>query len=513
MKNIYYLIGIIGFLSADLLGSSSQKIIVRSVNLRGFHVLESSELLSVIKTKPSSLFNKQYFDRRLQKFDAISLKTFYISKGFINAIVKDSVHIQDNYADVYFNLEEGKQIFLKNVNIFGNSTISENQILFFLKLRVGSYYNPIDLNKNLPILKSEYQKFGKLFTEIDVYESLNDSAEIIIDINEGKDVYIETYLIEGLKSIKSNIVVRELTFNQKDLYRKDEIDLSQRRLLESGIFSYAQISPSPILGSDSTVHLKIHVKQFKSREWQSIGGYYPIEYYEGAEPLPGAGAEFGWRNRSLNFTTTNFNIKLAGYIIPSQDYMYPKITFNTDIGNQWFLQRRLPTQIGFFYETFKAFGRFQDPYISRYGFKFVNQRNLNDRSYLHSELKWEKFFETEELEQRTYTLTTYIDRTDNLIMPSTGFRFFSIFHMSGGILGGSKSFYKLDFGFNHYSKIYKSTIFAGRYKIGKIYDWDMTNLQDTQYDLFYLGGSSSLRGWDMLRFKIASNGNPVGDLF
>ena len=202
MKNIYYLIGIIGFLSVDLLGSSSQKIIVRSVNLRGSHVLESSELLSVIKTKPSSLFNKQYFDRRLQKFDAISLKTFYISKGFINAIVKDSVHIQDNYADVYFNLEEGKQIFLKNVNIFGNSTISENQILFFLKLRVGSYYNPIDLNKNLPILKSEYQKFGKLFTEIDVYESLNDSAEIIIDINEGKDVYIETYLIEGLKSIK-----------------------------------------------------------------------------------------------------------------------------------------------------------------------------------------------------------------------------------------------------------------------------------------------------------------------
>ena len=94
--------------------------------------------------------------------------------------------------------------------------------------------------------------------------------------------------------------------------------------------------------------------------------------------------------------------------------------------------------------------------------------------------------------------------------------------MSGGILGGSKSFYKIDFGFNHYSVIVNNFIFAGRYKIGKIIGWHSSSLDDPQFDLFYLGGSSSLRGWDMMRFQeytvidttsMTISKIPLGDFF
>ncbi len=514
MKKKFMLFVLIATLSSNLFGESKTKLVVRSVNINGVHSLNSFDLLRVIRTKPSSVFNKEYFDRRLVKFDAISLKTFCISQGFLSSTVKDSVVIQDESVNIYFNIIEGDQVILKQAKVLGNYKILESRILDILSLKVNNPYNPIALNKNLSELNNEYQRFGKLFNKINVYESVEDSAEIMIEINEGKDVYIKSFSIEGIEGINHYLAERELTFNKGEIYHKDKIDHSQRRLLETGIFSFAQISPAPISGSDSTAHLTIHMKQFKPREWQSIGGYYPIEYYEGAEPLPGAGAEIGWRNRSINASTTNLNMNLAGYLIPSQDYFYPKITFNINIGNQWFLKRRIPTQIGYFLENFKPYGQFKDSFIARYGFQIVNQNNLTERSYLLSELKWEKFSETKNLEHRTYKLTSYIDRTDHPIISTSGYRLTGMFHMSGGILGGSKSFYKIDLGFNHYSIIVNNYIFAGRYKIGKIFGWDSSNSDDSQFDLFYLGGSSSLRGWDMMRFQIDEDtGNPSGDVF
>jgi len=514
MKKNFVLFVLIATLSSILLGESDTKLVVRSVNIHGAHSLNSFDLLRVIRTKPSSLFNKEYFDRRLVKFDAISLKTYYISQGFLSSIVEDSVVIMDEFANIYFNINEGNQVILKQAKVLDNYKLPESQILEILSLKVNNPYNPIDLNKNLSELNNEYQRHGKLFNKINVYESVEDSAEIIIGINEGKDVYIESFSVEGIEGIKPFLAERELTFNKGEIYNKDEIDHSQRRLLETGIFSFAHISPTRISGNDSTVHLTIHVKQFKPREWQSIGGYYPIEYYEGAEPLPGAGAEIGWRNRSLNYSTTNLNINLSGYLIPDKEDMYPKIIFNINLGNQWFLQKRIPTKIGLFYEKFKPYGRSKDPFIARYGFRIVNQNNLTERSNLLSELKWEKFDDEKDLEQRTYTLTSYIDQTDHPIISTSGYKLTGMLHMAGGILGGSKSFYKIDFGFNHYSVIVNNFIFAGRYKIGKIIGWDSSNWDDPQFDLFYLGGSSSLRGWDMMQFKIDEDtGNPLGDFF
>jgi hypothetical protein len=75
MKKNFVLFVLIATLSSILLGESDTKLVVRSVNIHGAHSLNSFDLLRVIRTKPSSLFNKEYFDRRLVKFDAISLKT------------------------------------------------------------------------------------------------------------------------------------------------------------------------------------------------------------------------------------------------------------------------------------------------------------------------------------------------------------------------------------------------------------------------------------------------------
>jgi outer membrane protein assembly factor BamA len=103
-----------------------------------------------------------------------------------------------------------------------------------------------------------------------------------------------------------------------------------------------------------------------------------------------------------------------------------------------------------------------------------------------------------------------LDKSDNPLYPTKGNRYSLIINKTGGILGGNRDFFKIDLGITNYNS-FGPIVIAGQLKIGKIYGWN-TNYKDYQYDLFYLGGSTSLRGWDMLRFKVDEENNPQGDI-
>ena len=81
---------------------------------------------------------------------------------------------------------------------------------------------------------------------------------------------------------------------------------------------------------------------------------------------------------------------------------------------------------------------------------------------------------------------------------------------AGGILRGNRTFLKLDFGISTYNTIFWKIILAGRIKYGFMYGWD-SKYKDPQYDKFYLGGSTSLRGWQTYRFKEDDENNPQGE--
>ena len=49
-----------------------------------------------------------------------------------------------------------------------------------------------------------------------------------------------------------------------------------------------------------------------------------------------------------------------------------------------------------------------------------------------------------------------------------------------------------------------------RIQFGKIWGWD-ENYDDYSFEKFYLGGSTSMRGWEVLRFSENENNEPNGE--
>ena len=510
-----FLLGI-SFFSCFLL--ASQKKTVKTVSIIGAEIVKESLILSAMRTKKSTIFSSQEFDSRILRLDAISVKTLYISNGFLEVSVEDSTRIVDGKVHVFLKISEGKQYFLRSVEIQGNQTITDKTINKILEFIPKKPYDPVTANKNLSLVRQEYEQYGKLSSSIMITDKIGDSVNVQIQVEEGPDVYIDTFFIEGLQSLGEDNVTREIAFKSGDLYKKEEIDLTKRRILQTGVFSYAGITPLPVAGSDTTVNVLIELRQFTQKQWSSEGGYFPIEYYRGVEPIPGIGGEIEWRNRSLARSTTNFSARVIVQGLLSEDYLYliyPKFGMDMDFSNQWFLERRIPTRIRLFYETFTNLG--QEGSLSpvmRYGLQLTSHKKLDKFSFIETGLNWEQFIgfenDQQEIEQRTFKMRGLLDRSDNPLFPHNGYRLTGEVSQTGGILGGTRDYVKIDLGINKYIQIHKKIVLAGRLKYGMIFGWE-ESYNDVQYEKFYLGGSSSLRGWDMLKFK-TDDGMPNGDI-
>ena len=511
-----FLLGI-SFFSCFLL--ASQKKTVKTVSILGAEIVKESLILSAMRMKKSTIFSSQEFDSRILRLDAISVKTLYISNGFLEVSVEDSTRIVDGKVHIFLKISEGKQYFLRSVEIQGNQTITDKTINKILEFIPKKPYDPVTANKNLSLVRQEYEQYGKLFSSIMITDKIGDSVNVQLQVEEGPDVYIDTFFIEGLQNLGEDNVTREIAFKSGDLYKKEEIDLTKRRILQTGVFSYAGITPLPVAGSDTTVNVLIELRQFTPKQWSSEGGYFPIEYYRGVEPIPGIGGEIEWRNRSLSRSTTNFSTRVIVQGLLSEDYLYliyPKFGMDMDFSNQWFLERRIPTKIRLFYETFTNLG--QEGSLSpvmRYGLQLTSHKKFDNFSFIETGLNWEQFIgfenDQQEIEQRTFKLRGFLDKSDDPLYPYNGYRLTGEVSQTGGILGGTRDYVKIDLGINKYNQIHKKIVLAGRLKYGMIFGWE-GSYNDVQYEKFYLGGSSSLRGWDMLKFKVDENDMPNGDI-
>ena len=86
-----------------------------------------------------------------------------------------------------------------------------------------------------------------------------------------------------------------------------------------------------------------------------------------------------------------------------------------------------------------------------------------------------------------------------------------LFKSAGYVLGGNRDYLKVDLAIQSYTPIGEKSVFATRIKLGRLWGWDF-KFNDYSYEKFYLGGSTSMRGWEVLKFKKNENDKPIGEI-
>ena len=502
-----YLWIVIGLISLNIVFANSlDNAQIKSVTFIGNKNIKSNSLQKIINIQNKSIFTDLPFDRRVIKLDAISIKNYYLTNGYLDVSVVDSFSVNEKSADIYFRILEGKQYFLNSINISGNNSLKDEEIFSLLNLRKNYPFNPVGIQINRNRLDDRYFENSKLFTNIKIDPLVSDSVTVNIIIDEGPDISINKIYIEGKnEDLDSNLIYRELLFSKNDKYVKSKIDLSQRKLMEIGIFSMAAITPVKNISNDSTVNIVIELREMNQREIISSGGYYPITVNEGVDQVIALAGDVAWKDRRVLNSVSSFEIKSSLAIPFETGYRYPRFNFDMVLSNQWILGLRFPYELKGFFQSFRNYN--QEDGIYRYGFQLANILRLDERSYFRSILRWELFDDNKrddknDIENRSFRVIGRFDRSNNPLYPSKGYVLNTEIISVGGILGGNRTYQKVDTGIQNYFSIIKRWVLASRVKYGMIFNWksEYDIYETLLYDKFYLGGSSSLRAWDPLKF-------------
>ena len=483
---------------------------INSVSIIGHHSFNQRKLLEQIQLKPGSflLFSRVEFDRRLLKLDAISLKNYYHSNGFLEVAVKDSFSVINDKVDIFFIIEEGKQYYLNSVSIIGLRSLKEKEVKSLLDLKTGNPYNPVQINTNQALLNEAFEEKGKLFYQFDIKQEVQDSVNITILINEGLDVYINHAWVSGLELIDSNYVRKEFSFIKGDLFQKNLMDKTKRALLQSGFFSSVSLITHPLANSDSLVNIEVRIKEFRNRgELELEPGYEIIEYVPGVNSLVGLGGSVHWLDRMVFGSKNRFDAK-GSVVMPSEEgFVYPRFSVDMKISNHRPFDLRLPTQVKVFYQQFKNFGDEEGPYVRRFGLEYANIFRWNrQRSFLDIGFRFELFDESDvfrdQIEQRNFSIHLQQDNRDNPVYPSKGNVIIFRMDAFGGWLKGNRTYTKYDLDLRQYVSPINNVTVAGRINVGLITGWsdDYDHYETVLFEKFYLGGSNTLRAWKPLQF-------------
>lgn len=293
--------------------------------------------------KPWRIFSKafwkksRYIENDFQE-DLTKVIEYYNEQGFRDArIMKDTVwqvpqeeltisakkKAKQDRLKVKVQVYEGEKFFFRNITFTGNTVYSDEVLARSLRINKGDPYNRKVLEQNLTYnpsgtdISSLYMDNGYLFFKAVPVEVAveNDSIDIEIRIEEGKQARIRNVWVEGNTITNDKIIMRELHTRPGDLFSRDAMMRSYRELVTLGYFKQESISPEPRPNAkDGTVDIVYKVEEGPTSQLNLQGGY-------------GSGMVIGQVGVSLNnFSVRNIFNKAAWAPLPAGDGQ--KLSFN-----------------------------------------------------------------------------------------------------------------------------------------------------------------------------------------
>jgi len=493
------------------------EVVVRSITFDGNEDFEDDDLSSELDETvqdawwrfwSSANFKKEDFDT-----DKELLKTFYQKNGYRDfEILSDSINFSEDgkFMDIHFDVYEGPQYSLRNINWEGNSVYPDIILTERLGFNKGDVYNYELFNQNLfgnqtqtdvasLFLDNGYLTFRQEASEQKVGE---DSIDVTIKVTENNQFKIGTVKITGNDRTKDKVIRRELFTIPGDYFRRSNVMRSIQQLANLQYFNVEKLYTKGVdykPATDSLVNLVYNVEE-KSSDFinASVG-------YSGA---------FGFSG-SMGFTLSNFSIlepfQLGGGQILNFNWQFGVgnfyRTFSLGLTEPWFMDT--PTSLGFNVSDTRQQYIYD---LRQSSIAMTVGRRLtwpDDRFYIQGSLRFQyndvidgrEYYATGL--SRQYTAGVAINRSDidNPIFPSTGSKFGVNFDVSGGtFLPGDVDYYKFQFKADWYRRLFntnKITFYAG-VDLGYIHEIVKgTTIQP--FEFFYMGGNGLIIATTPLR--------------
>lgn len=471
------------------------RVAVRRVLFLGNHVFDDDELRKVIKTRQKGAFSfltgsGKYEEDQIQN-DILFLTYHYLNHGYLKVKVsppKSTISKDKRYIFVTFQIHEGKQYRIGDVDISGDILTTHEELVSLLETRNGNIYSQQTLDLDIRALTDRYGDEGYAYATI-VPQVIPDDETLIANINinitKGKRITIEKINILGNTVTRDKVIRRELEVMENDRYSERAIRKSKENLMRLGFFEEVNFA-TPRGSRDDTMVLNITVKEKSTGSFNISAGFSTYEHFI-----------FSASIQKYNF----FGYGISGSISTQLSRRHQLFMLQAEdphfLDSNWIAGFSVYRN-SFRYNDFKRIStggdinlghRFFDNFVANVGYQIEKVR-VSGFSYAVPQT----------FRQNTSGLTSALslniarDTRDNRILPTKGMYNAVLQEVSGSKLGGDNDFYRVNFRTMFYQPVWKTIIFRQFFRIG--YIRSLNDQPVPLFERFFTGGPNSLRGYN-----------------
>lgn len=478
---------------------------IKNIVVDGNLTFPRKRILKIIKSRYAWLFNSGFLKSDVLDEDIERIKSFYEREGFIDATVTCDVQaLDDSRRVVAFHVHEGKRYYVEQVTLVGNVIVPEAEIFGVMKeIKEKGIFSRDKLGVDISSIRSLYFDKGYIFVNVQESAALNPTTgkvDVRLDIVEGDLAYINQIKIQGNDRTRDIVIRREVRLFPGDRFDGGKLRRTKERLNNLGYFEDIgyDIEDTDIPDKKDLV---LMVKEAKTGSFSFGAGYSTVDQLVGFAEIEQKNFDFanwpnftgGGQNLSLRVEagSTRSNTRLSftepwlfDYPVSAGFDVY--LTEHDKENNSGYSYNE--KRLGGALRLGRRFGEYASGGVS-YRRETVDISDFDDD--VSADLKEEEGKNT--LSLVGFTLAS--DWRDSSISPTKGLYLSGGLDIAGGILAGTKDFWRLTTR-NSYNIPFKfdSTLeFRLRAGIQDAYG-DSTKVPI--FERFYAGGERTIRGYD-----------------
>jgi|GEM_PF-270347 len=252
----------------------------------GNHAFSDSELRDQLESQQSSAMawftDRNVFHKDHLNTDAHLLLQFYQNKGYLDSKVESTlVSLSADKKSFYltFNVYEGPKYSISKVDLSGDMVPSRKALESVVTMKAGQTYSLEKLRDSIQAVTEKVGDEGYAFATVTplFHRNLSDNTvAITLDVEKGREVYVERIEITGNEKTEDHVIRRELRQSEAARYSASKVKRGKVRLDRLGYFDDVKVS-TPRAGSDSRVNMKLDVKEKKTGSFSIGAGYSQLQ--------------------------------------------------------------------------------------------------------------------------------------------------------------------------------------------------------------------------------------------
>jgi len=218
----------------------TEKPSVRKIQYRGNHVYENKEIQEVVRTGTGSILNAFKINEDIER-----IKALYTDKNYHNCeITYTSEMLDNNQADITFDIKEGKKLKVEHIEMDGNKFFTDKELKKVMKTDEKGFFSWItssgDLKRNE--LEQDVYKIESLYKD----NGFIDAKISDPDVEFGKESISVKFRIQEGEQFKLGAIgfTGDLIVPEADLHKKLTIksgDIYSRADLRTNVFAITDI--------------------------------------------------------------------------------------------------------------------------------------------------------------------------------------------------------------------------------------------------------------------------------